>query len=115
MESVLSDIAENAPCFAYDLYVFGRAGSSPVGSVHPPCLPEIDATVQLPLSGAEPEGSTSGVAVAQLHGCRGIKAWLDTLDGLDTVLGKFSIERFIEEFPDLVSRVSEVSSDLVPG
>ena len=48
--------------------------------------------------------------VSQLHGCRGVRAWLDTLDGLDSGLGKFSIGGFIEEFPDLVSRVSEVSS-----
>jgi hypothetical protein len=33
------------------------------------------------------------------------------LDGLDSGLGKSSISADIEEFPDLVSRVSEVSSD----
>ena len=31
---------------------------------------------------------------------------------MDSDLGKSPIEGFIEEFPDLVSRVSEVSSDL---
>ncbi len=49
-------------------------------------------------------------AVAQLHGCQGVRAWLDTLDGQDSGLGKFSIGRFIEEFPDLASRVSKVSN-----
>jgi hypothetical protein len=35
---------------------------------------------------------------------------LDTLDGQDSGLGKFPYRAVIEEFPDLVSRVSEVSS-----
>ena len=30
---------------------------------------------------------------------------------MDSSLGKFSIGEFIEKFPDLVSKVSEVSSD----
>jgi hypothetical protein len=51
------------------------------------------------------------LAVAQLHGCRGVSTCLDTLDGQDSSLGKFSIERFIEEFPKLVSKVSEVSTN----
>ncbi len=38
-------------------------------------------------------------------------AWLDTLDGLDSGLGKFSYRAVIGEFSDLVSKVSEVSSD----
>ncbi len=42
-------------------------------------------------------GPPAGVAVAELHGCRGVRAWLDTLDGLDSDLGKFSIEGFIGE------------------
>jgi hypothetical protein len=57
-------------------------------------------------------GSTGLLAVAQLRGCQRVRTWLDTLDGQDSGLGKFPIERFIEEFPDLVSRVSEVSSGL---
>ena len=77
-----------------------------------PYPPETGARVQLPLPGAGPgeiNRAPGGCAVARLS--RG-SAWLDTLDGQDSSLGKFSIERFIEEFPDLVSRVSEVSNGL---
>ena len=47
----------------------------------PPCLPDIRATVQLPWRDPEYPRSTGLLAVAQLRGCRGVRTWLDTLDG----------------------------------
>ncbi len=75
----------------------------------PPCLPEIDATAQpLALPGVK---SAAGVAVAQLRGCRGVKGG-GHLGRIGQWFGKVLYRGVIEEFPDWVSRVSEVSSGL---
>ncbi len=59
----------------------------------PSCLPDIRATVQLPPDGEPDPGdhplAPGGCGVARLS--RG-KGGLDTLDGRDSGLGKFSIE-----------------------
>ena len=86
------------------------AGSSPVGDG--PYLSEISATVQLPLPRADLgkiNRFRSGCAVAQLRGCRGgLGAGHIGRNG--QCFRKVPYRAFIEEFPDLVSNVSEVSS-----
>jgi hypothetical protein len=55
-------------------------------------LPKTGTTVQLPLPGAGIREINWFLAVAELHGCQRVRTWLDTLDGQDSGLGKFSIE-----------------------
>ncbi len=84
------------------------AGSSPVGDA-----PFISLKpTQLRNSPDRDPGyarSTGLLAVAQLRGCRGVETG-GHLGRIGQWFGKALYREFIEEFPDLVSGVSEVSN-----